>query len=178
MSHPSPKLPLRAAALLVFIVPGGLVAAGDTPPSPKIQHRIDALLKHRLKPEALPINPPNPFQVTVGAKREGPDDLVSKPATSNESATLSLPAAGEVQPKDVANASPAEVLIACASRLKLGGIIMLKEQLQIVVNGSPRKEGDVVAADWNNTIVYLRIVRLLPGQLVLRYREAETTVKF
>jgi hypothetical protein len=172
MSRTSPKLPLCAAALLVFIVPG-LVAAGDTPPSPKIQHRIDALLKHRLKPEALPVNPPNPFQVTVGALRErSPDDSVSKPAIANE------PGAGEVQPKDVTNVSPAEVLIACATRLKLGGIIMLKEQLQIVVNGSPRKEGDVVAADWNNTIVYLRIARLLPGQLVLRYGEAETTVKF
>jgi hypothetical protein len=71
-----------------------------------------------------------------------------------------------------------EILITCASRLKLGGVIILKDQIQIVVNGVPRKEGDTVAADWNNSIVYLKIAKLLPGQMVLRYGEAEATVRF
>ena len=66
----------------------------------------------------------------------------------------------------------------CATRLKLGGVIVLREQIQIVVNGVPRKEGDLIAAEWNNTIINLRISRLLPGYMVLRYGEAEATVKF
>jgi hypothetical protein len=177
MSRISPQLRFCATALLILVAPA-LIAADSTPPSPKIQQRIDALLKHRLRPQALPVNPPNPFQVTGGVRRESAaDESVSKPPVASEP-VVSSPPTGELQPKDLANVTAAEVLIACATRLKLGGVIILKEQLQIVVNGTPRKEGDVVAADWNGSIVYLRIARLLPGQLVLRYDEAEATLKF
>src|SRR5437868_1296145 len=65
-------------------------------PSPIIQQRIDALLKHRLKPEPLPTDPPNPFQVTSGSSTRdlAADGVAVKPATrgANEVNT-NLPAA-------------------------------------------------------------------------------------
>jgi hypothetical protein len=180
----SPKTTIGIALLLTLALgaPRFAQAAASSPASssaPTLQQRIDALLKFRLKPEPLPVNPPNPFQMTGGAKREsgaGPEDVAAKPATQEEIAAAAT-AVGESAAKELAgNAS--EVLITCASRLKLGGVIILKDQIQIVVNGVPRKEGDTVAADWNNTIVYLKVAKLLPGQLVLRYGEAEATLKF
>jgi hypothetical protein len=177
MSRTPQKTPFRFPVLL------GLAALGLAPtpgaePSPTIQFRIDALLKHRLKPEPLPVNPPNPFQMISGSRREfSPEDLGSKPAVSDELVASSAPSE-QAPPKELAGNSQAEVLIGSATKLKLGGIIILKDQLQIVVNGVPRKEGDSIAADWNNTIVYFKIARLLPGHMVLRYGDAEATVKF
>lgn len=153
--------------------------AAATPSSTSIQQRIDALLKHRLKPEPLPVNPPNPFQMIGGAsKREGgAEETSAKPSAREDAPPAAAPAADNVA-KELAGSGASEVLITCASRLKLGGVIILKDQIQIVVNGVPRKEGDTVAAEWNNAIVYLKISKLLPGQLVLRYGEAEATLKF
>ncbi len=168
-----------ALATLAGVAAWAATTGNATLPSPTVQQRIDALLKHRLKPEPLPVTPPNPFQ-TQGTARLSTDELASKPAVADEGPT---PATGPgtsdpTQPRETPGASHSEVLIGCAQRLKLGGIIVLKEQIQIVVNGVPRKEGDMIAADWNNTIVYLRIARLLPGHMVLRYGDAEATMKF
>jgi hypothetical protein len=174
----NPARPSVSLYLFTVLVTGalGLCPASATTPSPAIQKRIDALLKHRLKPEALPVNPPNPFQMTSGPKRElAPDELSARPAISDD---VAAPASTEGQVKELAATSQAEVLVSCATRLKLGGIIIIKEQIQIVINGVPRKEGDAVSAEWNNNIVQLRVARLVPGHLVLRYGEAEATIKF
>ena len=85
MNRPRSKLYLVGGIVL------GLAALGHsavpaTAPSPSIQSRIDALLKQRLKPEPLPVNPPNPFQLVSGARRESaPEDFSSKPAVLDES---------------------------------------------------------------------------------------------
>lgn len=167
---------LRAIVLclLVGAMPGAWSATVSTP----LQQRIDALLKQRLKPEPLPITPPNPFQMTGSVKRESAqDDTPAKP-TPRDDVTPAPIAASDNQAKELAANQQSEVLISCATRLKLGGVIILKDQIQIVVNGVPRREGDTVAADWNNAVVYLKITRLLPGQMVLKYGDAEATVKF
>lgn len=175
--------PRSTGPSIVLVALGAVFAcaAGSgnaTLPSPALQHRIDVLLKHRLKPEPLPVNPPNPFQMQSNA-RFSAEELGSKPAVTDESATPGSPTpADPTQAREISGASHSEVLISCATRLKLGGIIVLKEQIQIVVNGVPRREGEMIAADWNNTIIYLRIARLLPGHMVLRYGDAEATVKF
>ena len=176
MNRPRSKLFL-VGGIVLGLAALGLSAVPATAPSPSIQSRIDALLKQRLKPEPLPVNPPNPFQLVSGARRDSaPEDFSSKPAVLDES-VATTPTIGDPG-RETSGPSQSEVLISCATRLKLGGIIVLKDQIQIVVNGVPRKEGDAVAADWNNTIVYLKISRLLPGYMVLRYGEAEATVKF
>jgi hypothetical protein len=171
------QLSVRLAPLVVALgVCPSLRAAAA---SPALQQRIDSLLKHRLKPEPLPVNPPNPFQMIGTAKREsGSEESVSRATASREEIIAATPPATDSAAKDLTATQQSETLISCATRLKLGGVIILKDQIQIVVNGVPRKEGDVVAADWNNSIVYLKIARLLPGQMVLRYGEAEATVKF
>lgn len=168
------------SASLVAIAPclvlGGPSGQGGTRPNPELQQRIDALLKRRLKPEALPVNPPNPFQPGGTARREAPaDESPAKPPVTEDAANpVTAPAPS---PAEIA-ANPMEVLISCATKLKLGGILVLKDQIQIVVNGVPRREGDVIAADWNNQMIFIRITRLLPGQMILRYADSEVTVKF
>jgi hypothetical protein len=183
MTPALPKSTIGCAVLLVLALGAPCAAQAASPPSSaSIQQRIDALLKHRLKPEPLPVTPPNPFQMTGGAKREtgasaGAEEiLAAKPSAREEVLTGTAPSAENAVKEPAGGAS--EILITCASRLKLGGVIILKDQIQIVVNGVPRKEGDTVAADWNNGIVYLKIAKLLPGQLVLRYQDAEATLKF
>lgn len=152
-----------AAAALVAVRAAPVPAA-----SPPLQRKIDALLQRRAHPEPLPITLPNPFQVNTGLRR---DDLA--PGTGPEAPAAASPASGpEGEATDI------EVLTAVAGRLKVGGVIVLKDRLQVVVNGTPRKEGDVIAADWNATLIHVRIARLLPGQLVLRYGKAEVTLKF
>ena len=168
------RLPLCTCAWVAVTLSGVELSAAS---SLTVHQRIDRLLQHRLKPQPLPINPPNPFRMAIGARRESNGaDPGSKTAPGPEKAIVAR-AAVEEHTKD-AGPSQLEVLISCATKLKLGGVILLKDQIQIVVNGVPRKEGDSIAADWNNTIVNFRISRLLPGHMVLRYGDAEATVKF
>ena len=174
-----PKLVSAFAALLVLAARG----AASTTPAPvsaSLQQRIDALLQHRLKPEPLPTNPPNPFQL-IGSARRGAPEEPAKGAAAGVDASPTAPVGATDEDQNELNPNgslSSEALITCATRLKLGGVIILKDQIQIVVNGVPRREGDSVAAEWNNAIIYLKITRLLPGQMVLRYGEAEATVKF
>jgi hypothetical protein len=165
------------AALLAATLawPSGQTTTAVSAP---LQQKIDALLKPRLKPEPLPVNPPNPFQMIGGMKREAASEEPARSAAMRDDVVASLAPAADGASKEVIASQQSEILITCATRLKLGGVIILKDQIQIVVNGVPRREGDTVAADWNNTIVYLKIVRLLPGTMVLRYGESEATVKF
>jgi hypothetical protein len=147
--------------------------APATPAGPTIQQRIDALLKRRLRPEPLPVSLPNPFQMSGGIVREASAEDIAARAGEPDGATL----ANAINQGKI-NANPVEVLATVSSRFKLGGIIAMKDQLQLVINGVPRKEGDSVAADWNGALVFVKIVRLSAGQLVLRYGEAEITMKF
>jgi len=169
---------------IVVVGPLVLLALGSCPAlraataSTSLQQRIDALLKNRLKPEPLPINPPNPFQMTGIARRESGEESAPRSVAPRDDIVAIAPPPSDNVSKELAATQQSETLISCATHLKLGGVIILKDQIQIVVNGVPRKEGDSVAADWNNSIVYLKIARLLPGQMVLRYGDAEATVKF
>lgn len=176
-------LPGILAALLALVASGASAvaatapAAKPAPAAPTIQQRIDALLKHRIRPEPLPLDPPNPFTVSTRGSREGIlSDTGSKPAVTVDVTHAGAAAAPAVP--QFAAASSTEILTACAVRLKIGGMIRLKDQVQLVVNDVTRKEGDFITVPWNNGTIQIRIVRLLPGQLVLRYEDAEVTLKF
>lgn len=177
--------PVWIAALLVVAVGSSSARAASAPPAPsaKVQQRIDTLLKRRLKPEALPIDVPNPFQVITGGPslaREAPPETITMknaageeiPADPNAPAVAAAPGASTVVPTSL------EVLSTVLPRLKIGGVIALKDQLKVVVNGVPRREGEMIPADWNNTVIYLKIVRLLPTQIVFRYGDTEMPLKF
>jgi hypothetical protein len=144
-------------ALLGTVVP----ASGTTP----VQKRIDALLQRRIRADALPLNPPNPFQMNSGIVRlsqpEEPPPVEEVP----------------VAPKPVLPDN-LEILTDIASRLKVAGVIVQKDRLHVVINGQPRQEGDSIKADWKNGSINVKIVRLLPGQITLKYSDAEFMLKF
>ena len=169
MSLKSPTLPLAVLALFAVAF-GPSSAHAAAPASPKVQQRIDALLKRRLKPEALPVDLPNPFQVITGngnLRDFSQDDSNSKGSDDNGGGA-----------SGAAVASNVDILSSAVARLKFGGIIVLKDQSKIVINGVSRKEGDMLPADWNNTVVYLKIGRLRPGEVILQYGDASATLKF
>ena len=178
MKAPPRSFP-RCAARLLIAPALGLLSTFAAVPSPAIQQRIDALLKHRLDPTPLPVELPNPFQVVKGSIREytADDSTAGLPATMT--GVVTAPAAdGSTPPKTPATASNAEVLTSAAARLKVGGFIVLNDQIQVVINGAPRREGDMIAVDWNSGLIYLKIVRLLSNEIVLRYGDTDAILRF
>lgn len=148
---------LRHLALFLALA-SSVPAAAPAPVS--LEHQIDVLLKRRLKPEPLPLDLPNPF--VLKSRRD------ASPARMAEVA----PPVPEARP-----ISTAEVLADCVSHLRIGGIIRMKDQMQIVINDIPRKEGDPINVLWNNTQIQIRLLRLAPDQVVLRYLGSEQVVK-
>ena len=169
-----------------MVLAAGLMLAGAaTPPAAKppsqserLQQRIDALLKHRQKPEALPVILPNPFEVVSGGAtgRRGEGTEAEMPAAEDADSTAK--AAAETPADAPPPGSNAEALARCAARLRIGGMVTLKGQLQIIVNDFPRKEGDVIVLDRNNAMTYLQVVHVAPGELTLRLNEATQTIRF
>lgn len=175
------KRPLRSREMLILAAgllaaAAGYSAAPASSSAPTIQQRIDALLKHRTRPEPLPVDPPNPF-VSRGIRESVMASSAPKATVSVESLANVAPAGTNPSPEFLA-ASSADVLAACAVRLKIGGVIRLRDQTQVVINDIPRKEGDFIAAVWSNSVVQLRLVRVVPGELVLRFEDAVITLKF
>lgn len=164
----------RAALIVVALLASPVAPAGTPSPSPAITQQIDALLKHRLRPEPLPVELPNPFVVTAGGIR----DAVTDPVRGRSNAFAEAGAAAANPDREAVAPTNVDVLAACASRLRIGGVIRIKDQLQIVVNDTPRKEGDFITVPWSGASVHLRIVKLLPEQLTLRYLDAELTVRY
>ncbi|HEY1108096.1 MAG TPA: hypothetical protein VGE76_05680, partial [Opitutaceae bacterium] len=80
--------------------------------------------------------------------------------------------------REAARASHAEILADCASRLRVGGTIRLKDQVQIVINDTPRKQGDLLIVPYQSTRIPIEITRLLADRVILRYLDAEIAVKF
>lgn len=146
-------------------------------PSPAIVQRIDALLRHRLRPEALPIDPPNPFSVTGGGIRDSAieggrvrSSMIVEPLSNS---------GGNLNPdREAVPASNADVLAGCVRALRIGGVIQMKDQTQVVINDAPRKEGDYLTVQWNNAPVHLRLVRITRELFVVRYQDAELTLRY
>lgn len=170
---------LRFTALgvsLIALVLAALPLSAVTPPpgaapTLKLQRRIDILLKRRTKLEALPPELPNPFQVNLGlgGPRDGaPADNTNRTSKDDDgSGTPGVPAPSNV-----------DILSSIVSRLRFGGMIVLKDQIKVVINGVQRREGDMVPAEWNNSVVYLKITKVTATDVVLRYNDADATLKF
>jgi hypothetical protein len=143
-----------------------------------IQHRIDALLKHRLRPEPLPVELPNPFLLYSGGIHDfKEDDGSSKPVVKAENTTEGGPNGGAVV-KPLSAPSNVETLMDCVARLKAGGSVVINGQTYLAINGVLRKAGDIILSDWNNLLVKIQVVRIVPGHAVFRYQDAETTLKY
>lgn len=165
--------PFLICALGALVLAASLYSAGSSATaarSERIRSQIDVLLAARRKPVPLPVDPPNPFaaaplgavspaSLPVPGERNGPQLALSPNA---------IPAAG----------SSAEILARLASRLRIGGLIRLKDQVQIVINDSPLREGDTFVVEREPRIIQLQVVRIQAGQLTLRLDDAELTVRF
>ncbi len=162
----NPFLP-RLAFLLAALSPAVAPAVEPSPAaarSGQIRRQIDALLQLRRQPAPLPADPPNPF-VPVA-----PGGATASPAEN------AAPAPEAQPPPD--RASHAELLARHAARLRIGGLIRLKDQVQIVINDSPWKEGDYLILERSPHLIQVQVARISTGQLTLRLEDAELTVRF
>lgn len=144
-------------------------SAPATPPPIPIAQQIDALLKRRLRPEPLPVDLPNPFALpTSNVRREG---AIATPAEA--------PPPLRANPNEEARvATNADILAECAARLRIGGIMRVQGRAQLVINDAPRREGDSIVVTWNNTKISLLVVQIFPDYIVLRYNDADLSVRF
>lgn len=171
------KIPVQ---ILVLGLLTGLLWAAPTNPSAgdsmQIRQRIDALLKRRLQPTPIPVDPPNPFAVAAAVSvgltpvRESPE------AGGNEPAMRAVIVGN---PDDeIGSANTAELLARFASRLRITGMIRMKDQVHVIINDSAWKEGDYMILNQGSLIIRLQVMRIVPGQLTLRLEEAELVLRF
>lgn len=150
-------LPFLAAALTGLAQPPDPGAER----SDRLRRQIEALLGPRRAPVALPVDPPNPFSLAAAGT------ITPAPAVARAPA----PAAAE-------EASNAATLARLASRLRIGGLIRLRDHMQVVINDNPWREGDVFVVEREPQLIQLQVVRIAPGQLTLRLADAELTLRF
>ena len=166
------RRPLLLTGTLAILA--GVLSAAPVAPTPadsiKVRQHVDALLKLRRKPEALPVDPPNPFAVLTAPGTSAPRESNSAPADAGSMA----PAMRE----DLAAASSTELLARFASRLRITGLIRLKDQVHVIINDSPWREGDLIIVNREPRLVQLRVVKIQPGLLTLRLDDAELVLRF
>jgi len=165
--------PITAFSLVAAVLAGALLAAPSAPTpeqSAQIRRQVDGLLKARLQPVPLPLDPPNPFIPVTGGPGPAPAPAAgtASPASPN---SLATPA---VDP----SAEDAEILARYASRLRITGLIRVKGQVHIIINDTPWKEGDFLIVSREPTLVQLQVARIQPGQLTLKLDDAELVLRF
>ncbi|MES1195158.1 MAG: hypothetical protein ABUL65_04630 [Opitutus sp.] len=153
----------------------GALSAAPVAPTPadslKVRQHVDALLKVRRKPEALPVDPPNPFAVITAPGTGAPRESSTAPT---DAGTILPPAMRD----DIAAASSTELLARFASRLRITGLIRLKDQVHVIINDSPWREGDFIIVNREPRLVQLQVVKIQPGLLTLRLDDAELVLRF
>jgi hypothetical protein len=159
---------LSAATVLAAPASGVPAPKKSTDRFERTKEHIDALLKNRLKPEPLPAVLPNPFQLAEAAPTN------TSPTPGNEPTGHEAVVPVEAAPPG----SDAEFLALYAATLKISGTVLLNGRLQLIINQSSYKEGDVIVLHNKETNIYLKIVHIVPGELTLGYNGVEQTVKF
>ena len=167
MNHVKPSFVLVTAALT-----GALFAAPVAPTpeqSARIRLQVDALLKGRLQPVPLPLDPPNPFIPVAASPGIAPATAapVAPVAANPASAPVADPAVED-----------AELLARYASRLHITGLIRVKGQVHVIINDTPWKEGDFIIVSRDPGVVQLQVARIQPGQLTLKLEDAELVLRF
>jgi hypothetical protein len=147
---------LLAATALAALAP----AHGAADRFTRTKAQIDALLARRITPVPLPPQLPNPFQVTAETPRDavrgGEPEPPRKP-----------PVEADTPPTDDAG-----ILAYYAQRLRITGQVELNGRAHLIINQSPYKEGDLVLLHDRDTILYLRVEKIAPTELVLSYNTA------
>jgi hypothetical protein len=132
--------------------------------------RIDALLNPRLKPDALPAKPANPFLFTgTGALFAVASGGPTVPAKAPVAVTPDTPT-NTVMTDD-------QILAFCVSRIRIGGQVMRGERTHLLINSATYKDGDLIPVRANaETVYYVKIVRIAPGEVVFGYNDVFVTL--
>jgi len=157
---------LRLPLLLCLLTP--VLCLGATPDRfERTKARIDNLINHRLKPDALPAKPANPFLFT------------------GTGALFAVAGSGPANPPPVATPEPtaatsmddAQILAFCVSKIRIGGQVMRGERAHLLINSATYKEGDLIPVRANSeTVYYVKIVRIAPGEVVFGYNDVFVTL--
>ena len=133
--------------------------------------RIESLLSQRLKPDALPANPANPFLFT------GTSALFA--VTTGGPAGPATPAANPL-PESAVNTvmNDEQILAFCISRIRIGGQVMRGGRAHLLINSATYKEGDLIPVRANaETVYYVKVVSIVPGEVVFGYNDVFVTVQ-
>ena len=161
------KLPALFLLTVLSLSPG-LSAAPDR--FDRTKTRIDVLLNHRLKPDALPAKPANPFLFS------GTGALVAV-ASGGPTGPAKPPAATTQDPAPNVTMDDAQILAFCVSRIRIGGQVLRGERTHLLINSATYKDGDLIPVRANaETVYYIKIVRISPGEVVFGYNEVFVTL--
>jgi len=143
--------PLGAGLALLALVPGHAAPAER---AAQTRARIESLIGRRGTPPPLPEALPNPFQTGSG-----------------------LPGGGPAQPAGPAGPGvPAEddlaLLTRYATALRISGAVEIGGRSQLVINGTPFKEGDLVKVPGTEPPEYLKLLGISRNEITLGFREA------
>jgi hypothetical protein len=137
--------------------------------------RLDALLNHRLKPDALPAKPANPFVFS------GPNALFTvagvPPGTPGGPGPVGP--AVPVVPEPAVNAvlDDDQILAFCISRLRISGQVQRGDRAHLLINSATYKEGDLIPVRANaETVYYVKVVRIAPGEVIFGYNAVFVTL--
>lgn len=166
----------RLSILAVLLAAGPVARAVAPAPTPAesaaVRGRIDALLKRRLTPSPLPVDPPNPFVVLNAPGVAAAETPGTGPAKAGG------PEPAPLLDEDDDPISGTAALARYASRLRITGLIRIKDQVHIIINDSAWREGDLLIVERNPRVVQLQVARIQPGQLTLRLGDAELVLRF
>lgn len=124
--------------------------------------RIDALLDMRLKPVALPANPPNPFY-------QAPVEVIGQETTpANDPAEVAVPEAADI--------SDIDTLRKYSTTLKVGGVITRNNTLYLTLNNTTCKVGDIITVGSKDRPVYLKLLNLSLSEFTLGLNDATLAV--
>lgn len=153
--------PSRLLLLCLLALAAGSYAGAQTVNAKLIkrtQERIAALYQHQDQRAPAPGERGNPFR--VGGEL---------PATPQPAA------GGEVLP----DASRDTLLLRqAAATIKVTGVVNVANRMHIAVDKSTYREGGVIPVQLPGEMVFLRVGTITPRSVVLRLRDAETTLKF
>lgn len=165
---------LAAAPAVAASAPAGPALKKAVDRFDRTKARIDALLRNRLQPEPLPASLPNPFLLTeafslteVSRTPGDPPDHGAEPAGPETKTPVEAAPPG----------SDAELLAFYATTLKISGTVQVNGRLQLVINQSSYKEGDLILLHKKDATIYLKVVRIAPGELTLGYNGVEQVLK-
>jgi hypothetical protein len=124
--------------------------------------RIDALLDMRLKPVALPANPPNPFY-------QAPVEVIGQETTpATDHAEVAVPEAADI--------SDIDTLRKYSTTLKVGGVITRNNTLYLTLNNTTCKVGDIITVGSKDRPVYLKLLSLSVSEFTLGLNDATLPV--